>query len=58
MPEKWRLLLAGRDDNIGAGLKIKADQFGLTKNISFLDADRYSRAARRKRCRHVNKLQL
>jgi hypothetical protein len=37
MPEKWRLLLAGRDDNIGAGLKIKADQFGLTKNISFLD---------------------
>lgn len=36
LPTGWRLLLAGRDDGIGAQLREQVERLGIAKNISFL----------------------
>ena len=36
LPSRWRLLLAGRDDGIGAGLRDQAERLGLADQIDFL----------------------
>ncbi len=36
LPAKWRLLVVGRDDGIGAALKHQASQLGLLDYISFM----------------------
>jgi glycosyltransferase involved in cell wall biosynthesis len=36
IPADWHLLLAGRDDGIGAQLREQAERLGISKNVSFL----------------------
>lgn len=39
MPDDWRLLLAGRDDGIGAALEARAVQAGIASHIRFLGGE-------------------